>query len=162
MQDYPAVLVLRVDVLPIPEELDYWSEEAAAARLTRVREGEDRLRENLVGINRTPEIASAYESEAVQKYLRALESYQGQEVAPDKLALPLKPDGYFRWAHPIPASGLYISLAEAEPDSAGRICQVVFHCKGPNLGSGGGPTLQALGPVAAIHYQGRFLWPTGG
>jgi hypothetical protein len=162
MQDYPMVFVLRVDILPIPEVLDYWSEEAAAARLTRAQPGENRLPGQpweLVGINRTPEVASAYASEAVQNYLRALESHEGQEVAPDKLAPPLKPDGYFRWAHPIPGSGLYVSLSEAEPDSAGRICQVVFHCKGPNLGSAGGPTLQALGPVAAIQYQGRFLWP---
>lgn len=162
MQDYPLVFVQRVDVLPIPEVMDYWSEEAARARLIRAQSSEDESLKQpgeLTGINRTPEVALAYESETVQDYFHTLKSYAGQEVAPDRLAPQLEPDGYFRRAYRIPGTQLYLSFAEAEPEGGARICRVVFHGKGPNFGSAGGPTLQELGAVAAIHYEGRLLTP---
>jgi len=164
MLDYPLVFVRKIEILPIPEVVDYWSEEAAKARLDRIRRSEDRALDRqleLHGINRTPEIALAYQSEALQSYVRALKSYEGQDVASDELAPQLEPDKYFKWAYPLPGGGLFVSLSEAESDSEERICQVMFHGKGPNLGSAGGPTLQRLGPVAAIHYEGRLLAPGG-
>lgn len=161
MLDYPLVSVQKIEILPIPETMDYWSEEAARARLNRVQLSDDPSidrQTELHGINRTPEIASAYGSETVQDYLCTLKSYAGQEVRPDTLSPQLEADGYFRWAYRIPGTQLFISLSEAEPDEEARICRVVFHCKGPNFGSAGGPTLQEMGAVAAIHYEGRFSW----
>jgi hypothetical protein len=158
MQDYPLVLVCQIEKLPIPEFIDRWSAEAAQAQL-RLSGNElpDQQRLFSRGINRTPEIAAAYESQEVQSYLSSLEGYQGQEVSPAELAPQLKASGYFKWAYSIPGTKLYLSLSEGEPEGAERTCEVVFHGEGPNLGSGGGPTLQEYGRVAVIRYQGRLM-----
>jgi hypothetical protein len=34
------------------------------------------------------------------------------------------------------------------------VAEVQIHCKGPNLGSAGGPTLQRLGAIARLRYEG--------
>ena len=56
---------------------------------------------------------------------------------------------------PVAETGIYLSLADSEvsADNA-RIAEVQVHCDGPNLGSAGGPTLQPLGAVARLHYEG--------
>lgn len=38
----------------------------------------------------------------------------------------------------------------------------MWYCKGPNLGSAGGPTLQPLAALASIHYAGRYEEPAPG
>ena len=65
----------------------------------------------LEGINRTPEVAFAFESQAVQTYLQNLKGYEGLEVNPDELAPHLEADGYFKWAHRIPGTQMYMSLS---------------------------------------------------
>ena len=164
MLDYPLVLVRRVEILPIPEVMDYWSEEAARARLTRGEATLGKLPSEqvpLAGINRTPEVASAYQSQAVRRYFRTLESLIGQEVAPARLAPELERDKYFKGAYSLPGTHLYISLDEGEPEDEVRVCRVVFLGQGPNLGSAGGPTLQQFGAVAAVYYEGRLMGQGG-
>ena len=164
MLDYPLVEVRKIEVLPIPEVMDYWSEESAVgARGPDQFPGEKRSEEpwKVRGINRTPEIASACQSPFMQSYMRTLQNHQGQEVPPDKLVPQVEPDQYFRHAYPITGTGLFISLWEADPQGAERACQVVVLGKGPNMGSAGGPTLQGFGPTATIHYRGRLLDPSG-
>lgn len=160
MQDYPLVLIEKIEILPVPEVIDYWSEEAAKRQMDRptiISAGGPDAPLALEGINRTPEVAFAFESQAVQTYLQNLKGYEGLEVNPDELAPHLEADGYFKWAHRIPGTQMYMSLSEAEPEKGTGICQLVFHGKGPNFGSAGGPTLRPFGPVAAIHYEGRLV-----
>lgn len=92
----------------------------------------------------------------MQDYLRVLEGYQGREVGPGDLAPKLPKHGWFRWAYPIPGTRLYLSMAEGEPEGNERVCHIVFHGEGANLGSAGGPTLQEYGAVASIRYEGRL------
>ena len=165
MQNYPKVFILRVEVLAIPEVIDYWSEEAIRADLEARRSAMDSGLPhdliNRVGINLTPEIASAYQSEVIQGYFKIIKDYQGSEIEPSSLKPPLKPDSYFRWAYPIPETRLYLSLSESDPEEEFRVCQVMLHTRGLNFGSQGGPSLQPLGPIASIHYQGRLLGVSG-
>jgi hypothetical protein len=154
------VFVRKVQRLPLPEFVDQFSAEAAQLQLQLYREGgQDPNRVWSAGINRTPEIAEAYDSEEVQDYLWSLESYQGQEVAPDELVPRLKLHPHFKGAYPIPGTRILLSLSEGEPEGAERICRVMFLGEGPNLGSIGGPTLQSYGAVANICYEGRFNVP---
>lgn len=157
--DYPLVFVRKVEILSIPEVMDFWSEAAMKARLARGPLPKDNQELLVEGINRTPEVAAAYES--LQNYFRSLEGHQGQEVPPTELVPPLEPHQSFKWAYHIPGFELYIALSEAETAEAERICEVVIYGQGPNLGSAGGPTLQAFGAVAAIHYEGRLLGTHG-
>jgi hypothetical protein len=162
MLDYPLVLVRRVERLPIPEVMDFWSDQAQRRRLDRSQLPPDQpsVGELLLGgVNRTPEVAAAFESGHIQSYLHALEGLQGQEVSPRQLVPPLEADTYFRWAYPIPGTQLFASLAEAEPQAAERVCEVVLHGRGPNFGSAGGPSLQPFGAVARIHYEGHLVGP---
>jgi hypothetical protein len=80
----------------------------------------------------------------------------GQEVAPRQLLPPLKPSGRFNWAYPVADTGIYLSLNDAVDQTGDkRTAEIRVHCDGPNLGSAGGPTLQPLGAIALLHYQGR-------
>lgn len=159
MADYPFVFVRKVEVHPVSEVIDYLSEDAQQARLALTRARDRTPAESmfsLQGITRTPEIAAAYESELVQKYFQVLKSLQGKVVRPQELVPRLAPDGYFKKAYPLPETTLYLTLFEAEPQAAFRIAQVMCCCRGPNLGSAGGPTLQHLTALASIHYEGRY------
>ena len=76
-------------------------------------------------------------------------------MEPGRLLPRLKPDAIFRGAYPIPGTDLYLSLDEGEPTAAGgRTAEVQILCDGPNLGSAGGPTLQALGAIGRVDYVG--------
>jgi len=164
MRDYPLVFVRRVEIRPVPEVIDYWSAEAMRARQARRQPPyEEPLNQAMLakGINRTPEVAAAYHSDAMQSYFRTLRGYQGQELSPTELLPPWQAHKYFKWAFPIPGSRLYLALSEAEREEAERLCEVVVHGQGPNLGSAGGPTLQPFGSVAAIYYEGRLVGPCG-
>ena len=153
--DYPRVRILDFERLPIPEALDYLSP-AAAAKTAKAREKSfDPGTWSPEAINRTPEIARAYDTPEVQKYLARLATMPGREVAPRQLLPPFKPSGCFKWAYPVANTGIYLSLTDsaAQPEEK-RTAEVRVHCDGPNLGSAGGPTLQPLGSIARLHYQG--------
>ena len=82
----------------------------------------------------------------------------GQEVPPRKLLPPLKPSGRFKWAYPAGDTGIYLSLADAVVQTGDTgTAEIQVHCDGPNLGSAGGPTLQPLGAIARLHYQGLLV-----
>jgi hypothetical protein len=135
MRDYPIVVVHKVERLPIPEFIDGWSAEAPQLqRKLSSEEVQEPLRLFAPGINRTPEIAAAYESAEVQKYLRFLESYQGREASPADLATHLRLTGF--------SDGLTQYQEAADSFSPCRKVsprgQSVFHGEGPNLGSAGG------------------------
>jgi len=155
IRDYPRVLVLSFERLPIPEAVDRFSGEAAEKWLARKR-SEGRAADD--GINRTPEIAKACALAEVQEYRERLAQLTGQIVAPADLKPPFEPSGRFKWAHPIPKTKLFLSLTEEKSeDVSDGLAVVEVHCDGPNMGSAGGPTLQRLGPIFRIRYQGLLL-----
>jgi hypothetical protein len=157
IHDYPRVLVLSFERLPIPEALDQFSEAAAEKGLARKRStGRTANRDDV--INRTPEIARACARAEVQDYLERLAQLSGQILEPDQLKPTFKLSGYFKWAHPIPETELFLSLKEEKTaDVADGVAYVKVYCHGPNMGSAGGPTLQALGSIGRLHYQGLLL-----
>jgi len=160
MLDYPLVLVRKIEIHRVSEVIDYLSEDAHKARMAREPALDDeapRQKFSLLGINRTPEIAAAYESEPLQKYFQALRSRERKLLSPHELLPRLEPDAYFRSAYPVPGTRLYLTFSEATPRRADQISQVTCCSQGPNLGSAGGPTLQHLAAFASIHYQGRYL-----
>ena len=153
--DYPLVRILAFERLPIPEALDYLSPAAAAKTLKRRRESVDPSTWSPDGINRTPEIARACDTAEVREYLARLATMPGQEVVPRQLLPPFNASGRFKWAYPVGDTGIYLSLADAGAQTGDkRTAEVQVHCDGPNLGSAGGPTLQPLGAIALLHYQG--------
>lgn len=159
MLDYPLVLVKKVEVHPVSEVIDYLSPEAQEVKIAREQALGDESQEmklSLQGINRTPEIAAAYESQPVQKYFQALKSYEGRLISPRELVPKLASDKYFKGAYPLPRTRLYLTLSEVNPKRENRIFQVICCSRGPNLGSAGGPTLQHLAALASIHYEGRL------
>ena len=163
--DYPRVRILDFERLPIPEAVDCWSDAAAEKRLSRLRaerlgpdalggSGPEGLRRQ-DGINMTPLIARACDTSEVQDYLARLAALRGREVAPQELLPPLAAHGYFKWAYPVAETGVYLSLSDSDaPADDARAAEVQVHCDGPNLGSAGGPTLQPLGAVARLRYEG--------
>ena len=153
--DYPLVRILAFERLPIPEALDYLSPAAAARTLKGRGESVDPSTWSPDAINRTPDIARACDTPEVREYLARLASMPGRQVAPRQLLPPLNASGRFKWAYPVGDTGIYLSLADAGAQAGDkRTAEVQVHCDGPNLGSGGGPTLQPLGAIALLHYQG--------
>ena len=159
--DYPRVRVLSFTRLPIPEALDYMSAAAAAKTLrhqrddTRHRGGPGRR-----AINRTPEIDRACDTPAAREYLSCLLALPGREVDPRQLLPPFPPHSLFRWAHPIPDTSIYLSLRDVDHSTRNqRATEIQVHCQGPNMGSAGGPTLQPLGAIAELSYEGLLATP---
>ena len=163
--DFPRVLVLAFERLPIPEAVDYWSAAAIEKQIARRKAEEFDLnapgasrQERLHrqdGINMTPVIAQVLNLAEVQDYLARLTALAGQEVAPQELLPPLAAHAYFKWTYPVAGTGLYISLSDSDaPADNARVAEVQVHCEGPNLGSAGGATLQPLGAIARLRYQG--------
>src|SRR5438445_134293 len=94
IREYPRVLVLAFERLPIPEAVARMSGEAAEKWLVRQRsEGTTTDRPRDDGINRTPEIASACARADVQEYLVRLAQLTGQIVDPAELKPPFEPSG---------------------------------------------------------------------
>ncbi len=157
--DFPRVRVLEFERLPIPEAIDSMSGAAAEKRLARFRTDPDALpglRRD--GINMTPVIARACDTSEVQDYLGRLAALQGREVAPQELLPPLAAHGRFKWAYPVPDTGIYLSLSESETSTkAERVAEIQVYCDGPNMGSAGGPTLQSLVAVARLCYEGLLV-----
>ena len=78
-----------------------------------------------------------------------------REVEPRELLPPLAAHGIFKRAYPVGDTGIYLALSDAEASTgAGRVAEVEVLCDGPNMGSAGGPTLQSLGAVARLRYEG--------
>jgi hypothetical protein len=158
IRDYPRVLVLSFERLPIPEAVDRLSEAAAAKRLARKRSEAREAKLSDDGINRTPEVARVCALAAVQEYFERLLKLPGQIVQPAELEPPFEPSGRFKWAHPVPGTKLFLSLTEEKSEHASEgISEVEVYCHGPNMGSAGGPTLQALGSIGRLRYQGLLL-----
>ena len=83
---------------------------------------------------------------------------RGREVEPRELLPRLAAHGIFKRAYPVADTGIYLSLSDTEPSSeAGRLAEVEVLCDGPNMGSAGGPTLQSLGAVARLRYEGLLV-----
>ena len=145
LRDFPSVFIRGVEILPVPEAVDQFSQEAA---LSPGRQ-----------INVTPHLAAAYWQ--LGPYLDSLKALEGQEVSANALDPKLEPDGWFKWAFRIPDLPLYVGLHEDEAESPGdaRKCEVALYGSGPNLGSAGGPTLQRFGSVAVIEYDGCLAGP---
>jgi hypothetical protein len=158
IRDYPRVLVLSFERLPIPEAVDQLSEAAAKKWLARRRTGGRAANRAGGGINLTPKIARACAQADVQEYLTRLAQLTGQILDPAQLKPPFTPSGRFKWAHPIPETKLFLSLTEEKPEDAVEgVAEVEVYCTGPNMGSAGGPTLQALGSIGRIRYQGLLM-----
>lgn len=154
--DYPYVRIMSFERMPIPEAIDYTSGTAAEKRLAKQRTKSHGLNGIMHdGINMTPKIELACNTAEVLKYLTHLSALSGQEVIPNKLLPPYKAHGYFKWAYPVSDTGIYLSMTDSSPPIDGKgMAEIQLHCAGPNLGSAGGPTLQKLGTIARIHYQG--------
>jgi hypothetical protein len=154
--DYPFVIVLSFERMPIPEAIDLLSAAAARKRLAQRRTELLDQRSILEdGINMTPEIVRACNTPAVSEYLSHLSTLTGQEVNPHQLLPPLKAHGYFKWAYPVADTGIYLSLTDSSPPTEDMgTAEVQMHCDGLNLGSAGGPTLQRLGAIALLRYKG--------
>jgi hypothetical protein len=157
--DYPTVRVLGFERLPIPEAVDEMSPAAAERRLARDREAPLRPGDyRRGGINMTPEIERACNTKQLQDYFTYLATLVGSEVVPEKLAPPFTVDPYFRRAYPVPESGIYLSLDASESEEAReQRVEIAVYCEGPNFGSAGGPTLQHLGAVGILRYEGLFV-----
>jgi hypothetical protein len=157
--DYPRVRVLSFERLPVPEAVDTMSGAAAEKWLARRRKSDTDDLTDLrgAGINMTPAIEQGCSTPAVADYLQRLSSLVGQSVKPRTLLPPRPAHGVFKWAYPIPGTGLYLSLGEPDEAPANEtVAEVQVHCAGPNLGSAGGPTLQRLGPIARLGYAGML------
>jgi hypothetical protein len=168
MSDYPRVRILDFEPLPIPEALDCWSAAAAEKRLARLRAERldfdappGGLQESVYrqdGINMTPRIERACNTNEVQDYFAHLASLRGREIAPQELLPPFAAHGQFKWAYPVEETGIYLSLSDTETAAGDvRVAEVRVHCDGPNLGSAGGPTLQPLGAIGRLHYEGLLV-----
>jgi len=149
--DYPRVRILTFERLAIPEVLDSWSPTAAATRLQQQR-GE------LVSpavINRTTDIPLVCATPDVLTHLASLGTMSRHVIAPPQLLPPFQASSRFTWAYPVGDTGIYLSLAEAAAAPGDPpVAEVQTYCDGPNLGSAGGPTLQPLGAIARLRYQG--------
>jgi len=133
--DYPSVRVVDFERLPIPEALDPLSRNTL--------------------INKTPQIARAYDAAAVREYFAWLATTPGREMVPSELLPRFQASSRFRWAYPVEDSGIYLSLTDSDDGERDqRVVEVRVHCDGPNLGSAGGPTLLPLGAIARLRYEG--------
>jgi hypothetical protein len=160
--DYPRVRILGFERLPVPEAVDSISGAAAEKRMARWRAERSEpdalpsLRDG--GINMTPVIARACDTQEVQDYFARLTALQGRNVAPQELLPPFAAHGRFKWAYPVADTGIYLSFSESETSTeTARVADVEVHCDGPNMGSAGGPTLQLLGAVARLRYEGLLV-----
>lgn len=152
--DYPRVRIIAFERLPVPEAVDSLSDAAAEKWLTRQRAGL-RRQSSSEGINLTPEIEQACRAQEVSCYLDRLAAMVGHEVEPAALLPSFPAHTRFQESYPIPETRLLLAIEEAEDSSSPRrTAEIQVLCAGPNLGSAGGPTLQFLGPISRITYEG--------
>jgi hypothetical protein len=159
--DYPRVRVLAFGRLPLPEAIDDISDAAAqkAQEFYRKKPSEP-VRPR--GINMTPEIERACQTIAVKEYLDHLAALTGREISPSELLPPFPADRVFKGAYPVPETPIFLGLAEGDLSPEGTTTtEVEALCKGPSLGSAGGPTLMRLGAIARLTYEGILMGPAG-
>jgi hypothetical protein len=154
--DYPAIKLTGFERLPVPEAIDDMSAAAAEKRVSAMRNAPTTHNAFLTGgINMTPAIERACSKPLTEEYLSQLEALVGQELRPQALLPGIPPDRVFRRVYPVEDTGIYISVDDSGPNDAGeRHAEVGVYCEGPNLGSAGGPTLQRLGAIAILRYEG--------
>jgi hypothetical protein len=153
--DFPCIYVRAFERLPAPEAIDQWSREARSRRPASSGREADQERRARDGINATPEIAAALDSEPVRAYFRTVTDLIRHEVSPARLLPPWESHSYFRHSFPVPGTRFLFSIHEADDSSpSAGVAEITILCDGINFGSGGGPTLQVLGPVARIGYRG--------
>jgi hypothetical protein len=153
--DYPHVQVLAMERLPLPEAVDDMSDAAAQKSLEWHRRKPFDNDWSRRGINMTPEIDRACQTLLVQQYLDRLSEFVGHKIAPNELSPPFPADRLFKGAYPVAGTPIYLSLTEGVPTAEGtRTAEVQTLCRGPNMGSAGGPTLMHLGVIARLTYQG--------
>jgi hypothetical protein len=158
ISDYPKVRILSFERLPIPEAIDDMSDAAAQKSLEWHRSHPTDTDWSRRGINLTPEIDRACRTSQVQEYLGQLESFVGREMEPSKLLPQLPVDRVFKAAYPVGDTPIFLSLTEGERTTEGkRTAEVQALCRGPSLGSAGGPTLMHLGPIARLTYEGLLM-----
>jgi hypothetical protein len=150
--DFPRVRVISVRRLPLPEAIDSLSDEAY--RRGRARGDPSRAaREG--SVNLTPEIEHACELAVVRAYFDKLDRLVQQVIAPNELLPPWKADSYFRSTYPLPGTRLWLAIDESEEQNGEyRAATLDVLSEGPNMGSAGGPTLQVLGSLVRIEYEG--------
>lgn len=157
--DFPRVRVISFDRLPTPEAIDDLSDAAARKAIEWHRQHPHERDGARGGINMTPEIEEATRRPEVVAYLDCLAGFAGQEIEPREVFPPWPADGYFKKAHPIADTRIYLSLHEGEATPAGdRTTHIEALCKGVNFGSAGGPTLAVLGAIARITYRGLLVF----
>ncbi|MBS3086897.1 hypothetical protein J4422_04310 [Candidatus Pacearchaeota archaeon] len=90
-------------------------------------------------------------------YLETLDSLVGKEVEKSQLLPNFEREGYFRYAFNIPDTAYQLMFYEQEKTPVGlRIAELKLMGEGPNLGSAGGPTIQALAKIGHLEYEGRI------
>jgi hypothetical protein len=154
--DFPRVRIRSFERLPIPEAVDTMSGAALDKKsIRRMRENAAEVDLSADGINVTPAIERACSTAEIQQYFGCLAQLVGNVVESRQLLPPLKPHGRFKWAYPVGDTGILVSLSDAvDTGRDQRVADVRVHCAGPNLGSAGGPTLQLLGSIARLEYDG--------
>lgn len=158
--DHPRIRVRRFERLPVLEAFDRHSTKAMAQRSTHRSNENSDIRLNDDGINITQEIADVCDSEIVQQYFGALKALEGKTIDPGNLNPPWKPDRYFKKSYPIPETRFFLGVFEGDDStSEHRVAEIGIMCEGMNLGRAGGATLQILGPIARIHYEGLLIDP---
>lgn len=90
-------------------------------------------------------------------YLKKLEGLVGKEVPKTEILPQFDKDGCFRYAFNIPGTAYQLFFDEQEKTPAGlRNTMLQLMGEGPNLGSAGGPTIQALASIGRLEYEGRI------
>lgn len=105
---------------------------------------------------------------SLHSYLQQLRNVTLKTKTDPETLLPrLESQGYFKWAFTIKEggwkpnsnpdweSGYYLGFQNGNyAEEANGISEVILYTEGPNMGSAGGPTLQGVGTIAKIYYQG--------
>ena len=153
--DYPRVYLVSFERLPVPEAVDDMSDTAAQKSLEWHRKNPNDNTWSRRGINMTPEIERACGTSQVQQYLNHLADVAGRELEPAQLLPSFPPDRTFKRCYPIADTQIFLTLSEGNPTDDGlHTAEVQILCRGPNLGSAGGPTLMHLGAIARLTYRG--------
>jgi len=104
---------------------------------------------------------------ALQEYLSGLKGISEQvpqKLKPEDLLPHWPKDSYYQHAYPIPGNFESTDSAKRYGWNKYYICEstdegiskVALWTKGPNMGSAGGPSIQQVGVVATIHFQGNI------
>lgn len=96
------------------------------------------------------------ENSRLTNYFKSLEQLVGKEVQRAQIFPKFKKDEYFRYTFEIPGTDYNLGFSENKASKGIRKAKLIIMSQGPNLGSGGGPTLSGLLTVGKIEYEGRI------